>query len=258
MTITVANIDIGDLPNDGTGDPLRIAFEKINQNFIDLANGLPAGPEGSFQYNANGESNGTANFRYIEANNTIAISSNVLPTGNITIGTISNTVANFYIGNSGFYLGNINVVESANILSFPIRVLPSAKASFAINNLNADGNLVANGSLTVNGLTVDGFSANTSNNAANQIIFEYPTSIFKTATFQLKSVQGNNSQTVTIAVNKNPNNNSVSFSVYGTIFIGPALTNYEVDVGYGNVRLMLSPLLNISMQHFGSYQIVKE
>ena len=26
-------IDIGDLPNDGTGDPLRVAFQKINTNF---------------------------------------------------------------------------------------------------------------------------------------------------------------------------------------------------------------------------------
>ena len=258
MAITVANIDIGDLPNDGTGDPLRIAFEKINQNFVDLANGLPAGPNGSFQFNANGESQGTANFTYIEANNTITLSSNILPTGNVTMGTVSNTIANLYVGNSGFYLGNINVVESGNILSFPVRVLPSVKASFAINNLNADGNLTANGSLTVNGFTLDGFSANTSNNDANQVIFEYPATTFKTATFQLKSIQGNNSQTATIAVNKNPNNNSVSFSVYGTIFIGPSLTNYEVDVGYGNVRLMLSPLLNISMQHSGSYQIVKE
>ena len=32
------NISVGNAPNDGTGDPLRIAFEKINNNFTDLYN----------------------------------------------------------------------------------------------------------------------------------------------------------------------------------------------------------------------------
>ena len=258
MTITVANIDIGDLPNDGTGDPLRIAFEKINQNFIDLANGLPAGPEGSFQFNANGESSGTANFAYIESNNTITLSANILPAGNVTIGTVSNTVSNLYLGNSGFYLGNVKVVESGNTLSFPIRVLPSTKASFEINNLATDGNITANGTLNVNTLSIDAFSTTTTNNNTNQIIFEYPATSFKNGTFTIKTIQGSGAQTVTLSVNKYPNNNGVHYSVYGTIFVGPSLTNYEIDVGYGNIRLMVSPLLNTTMLHTGSYQIVKE
>ena len=29
-------INIGTLPNDGSGDPLRVAFEKINNNFSNL------------------------------------------------------------------------------------------------------------------------------------------------------------------------------------------------------------------------------
>tara|TARA_R110000868_G_scaffold5171_2_gene31902 strand:- start:8 stop:640 length:633 start_codon:yes stop_codon:yes gene_type:complete len=29
-------IDVGSLPNDGTGDPLRIAFQKVNNNFSNL------------------------------------------------------------------------------------------------------------------------------------------------------------------------------------------------------------------------------
>jgi hypothetical protein len=32
------NISVGNAPNDGTGDPLRVAFEKINNNFTDLYN----------------------------------------------------------------------------------------------------------------------------------------------------------------------------------------------------------------------------
>lgn len=33
-------INVGTLPNDGTGDPLRVAFEKINLNFNELFAGV--------------------------------------------------------------------------------------------------------------------------------------------------------------------------------------------------------------------------
>ena len=34
-----ANVYIGSAPNDGTGDPLRNAFDKINHNFSNIAGG---------------------------------------------------------------------------------------------------------------------------------------------------------------------------------------------------------------------------
>jgi hypothetical protein len=37
MTISLETIDVGTLPNDGTGDPLRVAYEKINNNFALLS-----------------------------------------------------------------------------------------------------------------------------------------------------------------------------------------------------------------------------
>ena len=44
MSLNLANINIGTLANDGTGDPLRLAFTKINQNFANVATGqLDAG-----------------------------------------------------------------------------------------------------------------------------------------------------------------------------------------------------------------------
>jgi hypothetical protein len=44
-------INVGELPNDGSGDPLRLAFQKINDNFTQVftAPGA-AGTDGSFQY----------------------------------------------------------------------------------------------------------------------------------------------------------------------------------------------------------------
>lgn len=37
-------INIGTLPNDGTGDPLRTAYSKINDNFAELYEGISIGP----------------------------------------------------------------------------------------------------------------------------------------------------------------------------------------------------------------------
>ena len=43
MTLEV--IDTGELPNDGSGDPLRLAFDKINNNFANLVSTLNANVE---------------------------------------------------------------------------------------------------------------------------------------------------------------------------------------------------------------------
>jgi hypothetical protein len=40
--MAIRTINIGTTANDGAGDPLRTAFNKINQNFVELYTGLPA------------------------------------------------------------------------------------------------------------------------------------------------------------------------------------------------------------------------
>ena len=63
-------INIGNVANDGNGDPLRLAFEKINNNFTQLysiagGSGAAAGVDGSVQFRATNDllsvaySNGT-------------------------------------------------------------------------------------------------------------------------------------------------------------------------------------------------------
>jgi hypothetical protein len=44
-------INIGSAPNDGTGDQLRVSFDKSNQNFSELYSGAGAGSEGLWNYN---------------------------------------------------------------------------------------------------------------------------------------------------------------------------------------------------------------
>ena len=256
MTITTANIDIGDLPNDGTGDPLRTAFEKINDNFLVLEGLAPQGPAGAFQFNDDGIPNGTGNFTYISSNNSIQLGANIQILGDVSLGNNANRLSNVFVGNTAFHLGNINIQESANTISFPIAVLPTNKASLAVDNIYADGNITANGSLRAGNLQISEFSISTANNDSNQVVFQVPAANFRSGVFYIHSREpgANNSQSVTIAVNKNNNNNTVGFSVYGTIFVGVVLTDYNVDIGYGNVRVMVDPFLNTPMVHTISYQ----
>jgi hypothetical protein len=75
------NINIGSSANDGTGDPLRTAFDKINDNFIEL-------------YGADGDSNTLANNLDVNGHNIISSRSNedikILPAG--TGGVIASAV----------------------------------------------------------------------------------------------------------------------------------------------------------------------
>ena len=39
MSYPFGNVNVGSNPGDGTGDPLRVAFETINNNFANIASG---------------------------------------------------------------------------------------------------------------------------------------------------------------------------------------------------------------------------
>lgn len=264
MPIISANIDIGDLPNDGTGDPLRVAFDKINNNFDELALLVPGGPTGAIQFkDANALPAGTANFSYDQSNNIINFGGNLKPTSNgtIDIGTSSFRVGNLYLANSGLTFGNIQFIESGNTISFPVSVLPSVKASLSANNITAEGNLTVLGTLNLENTKFDVFDINTTTNAANQIVYETPTTGFNSGTFKIITRESgtDNSQTVTIVINKSNDNANVRWSAFATTFNTPSTsiycTKYNADVGFGNVRLMVSPARNATMTHTISYQI---
>jgi hypothetical protein len=57
--MTQQTINIGNQPGDGTGDPARTAFNKVNQNFTEVyANATPGGSVGQIQYKLAGTSFG--------------------------------------------------------------------------------------------------------------------------------------------------------------------------------------------------------
>lgn len=252
-------VDIGTLPNDGTGDPLRVAFDKINQNFANVAQLGPSGPEGSFQFNNSGFPLGTANFAYNSSTNVINIGADLIPTANsnIEIGSANAKIAKLYLDQSSLVLGNVTVSESGNTVSFPLTVLPGTNASIAANNIEADGNVTVNGTLNLSGQKINTFDITTTSDTANQIIFQTPAVEFNNGRFQVTTREDGslNSQTVTLVLNKRNNNTSVSFSAFGTIFNGIPVTRYNADVAFGNVRVLVSPMLNTTMTHTVAYQI---
>jgi len=258
MAITTANIDIGSLPNDGTGDPLRTAFEKINENFADLVGALPEGPEGSFQFNDNGNSLGTANFAYVASNNTIRLGSNIAPIANVTIGTSANTITGLYLGKTSLKLGNVSVNEANNIITLPLTVLPSVKASIAVNNVFSDGNVTVGDTLVVGSTTTKTVQAVTTTNAPNQPVVQILESEFGIGTFKINSRENasNNSQSATIVAYKSNTGLGIRYVVSDTIFIGASYINYNVLLdGYGNVQFAVSPSLNTTVTHTINYEV---
>jgi hypothetical protein len=256
---TVNPIDIGSLPNDGTGDPLRVAFAKINDNFLHLGNLVPTGPEGALQYiDANGFFNGSANIVFDSANTQLNIATTVVPTiETVDLGKNVAPFNNLYLANT-LVLGNISVSETGNTISFPVTVLPTKQASMHVNDMTLDGNINIAGSLNLSAVDIGKFTATTTTDSLNQVIFEAPLSSFSTGVFQITSRDtATSSQTVTLSVTKNNDGTGVRFSAYGTLFYGYAITKYDVDNGYGNVRILVNPILNNTIVHIGTYQISK-
>ena len=99
-------INIGTSANDGSGDPIRNAFSKINTNFAYVFNNLPAGSNITFSGNTISTSSGN-NSLVIDPNGTgnLIVATNATITGNTTIlgkvgiGAAPSTSINFRVYN---------------------------------------------------------------------------------------------------------------------------------------------------------------
>jgi hypothetical protein len=273
---TLELIDIGLLPNDGTGDPLRVAFDKINNNFASIPLLNQGGPNGALQFNNAGLSGGIGNLVLDVENNKVDIAVDFIPiTSNVvTLGNDSQRIANLWLGKrDSLHIGNVAISESFDVLSFYQGSNRFAAADLQVGNIYATGDLIAIGNVTSTGdITVNGgiglnggISINSSNvhtftNAANQVIYETPHSTFSTIRFQVTSaaIDTNDSQTSTISVTKRNDGIRAQHTIFGSVFIGNAVTRYNVDIAYGNLRLMVSPIPNIEIVHLFSYQSDKQ
>jgi len=106
--MAINTINIGAVANDGTGNPIRTAFETVNDNFQFIQGGLFAGTESSII------SAVSVTAGYVVSN------SYVLATSYVNAASIvANTVTsngNLYVSQSGAYIvGNVTIVGNLNV-----------------------------------------------------------------------------------------------------------------------------------------------
>jgi len=146
-------IDVGAVPNDGEGDPIRTAFIKTNDNFTELYAG------GASTNIANGTSN-----------------VNILDSANITMGVAGNTITT--VATTGSYTNGI-LSASGNIQGGNLRTTGLISASGNVvsgSALKTTGLISASGNIETAGYFVGNFFGNITGNfvvpgSNTQVIF---------------------------------------------------------------------------------------
>ena len=237
-------INTGDLPNDGSGDPLRLAFDKINNNFANLfaitaveGELIPVEELIDDQISGNGFS-GNINIGLVANNVYYTLPDSATPVQVAQFDTFA-YVANL-ITPTGPYGAQeyINIGAQANDgEGDPLRT------AFAKINNNFS-NLFFTTTSTSNTFTV-GLDT-------NQVIYETSANTFSQAKFQIRSSDPgtDDMQDITITASITNNLAGVRFTGYGTLFEGNALCRYDMDVLDGNVRLLINPIKNAVILHF--------
>ena len=107
---TFANVYVGAAPNDGTGDPLRTAFLKIDQNFANIA---AMNPTANVVVYASGNANVFATYNP-GVSSVAGRTGNVVLAVNDVLGAASNVYARSYtMGNSANWNAEVNTVGTA-------------------------------------------------------------------------------------------------------------------------------------------------
>lgn len=258
-------IDIGALANDGTGDPLRVAFDKINNNFTQLYTTASVdGPNGAIQFalattvgNVTTYSlDASANLKFNSSINRLDIRGSIVPLSpnDLNIGSVANRVGNLYLSNVGLKLGNVSLAESGNTIRI-FNTSANVDANIQVNTITASTVDVAQ--IVIANTQFDGSTATSEGLDPNQIIYELPEVSMLCGKFDIKSVAStsSNNQSATISINKSTSGGSVKYVIYGTTFNGNPVTRYDVDVAFGNVRIKVNPMVDDLITHTISYQV---
>lgn len=252
--MALEKINLGNTANDGKGDPLRVAFAKINNNFASLDLLGPMGPNGAIQYNNSNTFGGTSAFTLDASTNKLNLGVSIVPTQLVDIGQRNNKINTLHTNNLN--LGNAAVSETGNVLTFGVSLAPSKLSSIKANALIADTTLQYG-----NAVTGDiGTAVSTSVGNSEQTILKFPAFGFKTGEFKIKSEDDNSldNQLITIAVNKSPGIGSVRHTQYGTVFNGNATTRYNVTSTLDEIIVSVLPLTANSITHTITFSITRD
>lgn len=182
--MAIQQVNIGNLVNDGTGDNLRAAFEKVNANFSELdsqlrINGTNVG-DGAGQVFKEKVTNQTTGFdelqlRTIKAGANISVVNN---TNDITISTpLQNTFGTIVTSNGTVVASqasdtlvfqgsdNVTITRSGNTITFGADLIDTqlnGELDLNTNNITGVGNINITGSISANNFvgSVGGYNIN--------------------------------------------------------------------------------------------------
>jgi hypothetical protein len=86
----------------------------------------------------------------------------------------------------------------------------------------------------------------------NQVVWQVPVVDFTQGQLQVLSGNPvtNDSQNLIISAHVTYDQTAVKWTGYATTFNGTAVATYDMDVNSGNVRLLVTPLVSDTLQHF--------
>ena len=122
QTNSVTDINIGTTPNDGTGDNIRLAFSKVDNNFSNISTFL-AGTSSDF----------------LNTNVSLNLYSNYLTTSNLFVSNATGTTASF---SSNVTVGNLNANTGIHAGPATLTSLAVSGQSTFSSNINAAANIV--------------------------------------------------------------------------------------------------------------------
>jgi hypothetical protein len=238
-------INLGTLPNDGRGDPLRVAFTKINNNFTSVSN-LTAntGVNGSLQFISISNVGNTQVKTFVGSGNLVFDTvTNSLKIGATIVPTVANTVD---IGSIAKPFGNIY----GNVLHLGNTVIGSANGTLDLSGSNVVfGNSLSYGTMvTVTNFTLQAITTTT---LTNQPIYQLPLTDFTSATVEIesRSQSTQDTQKVTLSIVRKNDASNLSYTAHGTVFLGNTVTTYDVIASSGNAIIQVSPLIAGTITH---------
>ena len=128
-------INIGSTANDGTGDPLRTAFNKVNENFIEVYDGINV-----FDQNLNTSNNVT--FNEVSVNDDLTISGSIVSNSSFTV------TSEIGATSSGVFLDGANdaiLFATSNVI-----IRSDNDGTFKDLTFSANGNLEAPVTISAN------------------------------------------------------------------------------------------------------------
>lgn len=143
-------INIGNAANDGTGTPLRTAFDICNDNFTELYNSL--GVTGLANGTSNIQVRQSANITFGVANiaNVVVVSSNAMAvSGNVSAQFITgsgNITGNYFIGNGRQLTGVLSTSDAALVIGNTLSANVTTSSLSAVGvlaNLSVAGNVIS-------------------------------------------------------------------------------------------------------------------